>query len=390
MKLILLVIFLTFWRQTVAPVAKPCEILDSVRLYDTPLYPQLCNEVSEMLEWAYFCDKFGMAESQVFCRVLGYPNFVSDGRISSNTFSSLTKINNLNCVGGETLLTNCSFSETTQECRVAEGLECDKCDNNSECFGGMCQINGTCTCVETCLNGGYCFIGRCICPNGLGGVNCGQCSPPCQNGGTCSNNGTCECIAMYGGTRCELSNTTGTFETTNSITFSGQSTNNITSPTSIIPPNELVSTLIIVTIAAVISTTICSCTAIIICLATLILCGFMISRMKSFGIYKKESSNPPPNRTSLLRPHEYELDDLNTPNHDYYYIGNTQLMNQPTNNSPAQLVTNRSENGNYEIMESQAMSSHEENNPEVTNNSSSSLVDIEQESRYVVDDMKDT
>ena len=378
-----------------APIAKPCEVLDSVRLYDIPMYPQLCNEVNGVLEWAYFCGKFGMAENRVFCRVLGYPSFISNGRKSSSTFFSLTKIKNLDCNGNETRLTDCSFSETTQGCMVAEGVECDRCNSSSECLGGHCLMNGTCACRETCLNGGYCFVGNCICPTGLGGDYCEECSPPCQNGGTCFLNGTCECDEMYYGSRCELSNTTQTSESLNSTTISdiNESTNNTNIPTSILP-EEFSSTLILVIIAVVVPTTVCSCTFIIICLATLIFFGVMISKIKQFGIEKRENRSIPlngipisdfSNQASTKRPHEYELDDLNDPNHDYYYIENTQ----PTQSSSVPRVTIRSQDGNYEIMDYQDMGSYGEKDPESIANSSSNLVAIEQSSKYVVNNLND-
>ena len=380
MRLIFFVIYIsTFWGQAKAPEAKPCGILDSVRLYDSPMYPQLCNEVEGRLEWAYFCDKFANSESLVFCRVLGYSNFTDNGGKSSSTFSGLTHINNLNCFGEETLLTNCSFSESTQSCRVAKGLRCTRCNTSADCLGGVCLINGTCDCLGTCLNGGYCFVGKCICLGGFSGVNCGQCSPPCQNAGTCSNNGTCECPEMFYGSRCELSYN----GTTNSDI--SQRTNDITNSTSN-PTDQLISsTLILVIIATVVPTIICSCTAIIICLATLLFCGCMMSRMKLFQVEKKEKRNSPIQQMHNKRSDEYELNDLNMPNHEYYYIDNTHLVNKP----PAPIAPNRQDDGNYVVMDSEAMTNYGENSTDVKTNPTSNTVEIEKESRYVVNDLDD-
>ncbi len=59
----------------------------------------------------------------------------------------------------------------------------------------------------TCLNGGACSNGACLCPAGFSGASCetkaDKCaSMSCQNGGSCSN-GTCSCPAGFSGGFCE-------------------------------------------------------------------------------------------------------------------------------------------------------------------------------------------
>ncbi len=59
----------------------------------------------------------------------------------------------------------------------------------------------------TCLNGGACNGGKCICTNGYTGTYCETPPDPCasvtcQNGGTCSA-GVCNCPTGFEGTLCE-------------------------------------------------------------------------------------------------------------------------------------------------------------------------------------------
>lgn len=61
----------------------------------------------------------------------------------------------------------------------------------------------------TCLNGGGCAEGVCVCPTGYSGTLCQNAPAPdpcanviCQNGGTCDD-GTCTCPNGYEGTNCQ-------------------------------------------------------------------------------------------------------------------------------------------------------------------------------------------
>lgn len=58
----------------------------------------------------------------------------------------------------------------------------------------------------SCLNGGTCTNGKCVCPTGFIGTNCELNDPclnvTCQHGGTCSG-GTCSCPTGYEGAYCE-------------------------------------------------------------------------------------------------------------------------------------------------------------------------------------------
>ncbi|HRI01987.1 MAG TPA: calcium-binding EGF-like domain-containing protein [Saprospiraceae bacterium] len=98
----------------------------------------------------------------------------------------------------------------------------DPCEGISCLNGGACN-DGTCVCPDgysgqfcekkvdpcltlTCLNGGYCENGACKCPPGYYGKNCELKVDPCAtvtclNGGSCVN-GLCNCLSGYGGADC--------------------------------------------------------------------------------------------------------------------------------------------------------------------------------------------
>ena len=68
-----------------------------------------------------------------------------------------------------------------------------------------------CTNHRPCKNGGVCHnTGQgsytCSCPVGYAGADCSKKADSCycENGGTCNANSECECLAEFGGARCEV------------------------------------------------------------------------------------------------------------------------------------------------------------------------------------------
>jgi hypothetical protein len=60
----------------------------------------------------------------------------------------------------------------------------------------------------SCVNGGICDGGKCICPTGFEGRFCGTTTDPCknvvcQNGGTCDD-GSCTCPTGFSGVNCQI------------------------------------------------------------------------------------------------------------------------------------------------------------------------------------------
>ena len=211
MRLLICLLVLAYWEQIIAPQVEPCQVEGTTRLFTAATHPQLCYSIEESLQWSYFCGNFRMREGKIFCKSLGYPSYQSDGGVSSNTIGGQAKITNLDCKGNETKLTDCSFTETTNECMVAIGLVCVACSSNSVCGqNGQCTQNGTCVCREACENGGYCFAGRCICPEGFGGPICNECDPPCLY------TGVCYCVNGHYGSNCQLSASSTNSTTTTS------------------------------------------------------------------------------------------------------------------------------------------------------------------------------
>ena len=320
------VLLLILWDQVVAPVSNPCSTLNDVRFNN--FHPQLCTQNSEMLEWNYFCDNIGMKEGRVFCRLLGYP-----GYDSKQTSKSGDGINDLDCNGDETLLTQCSYDMALTTCQFVE-IICNECTKDSMCGAGLCA-NRTCVCNDVCEYGGYCFLGNCICPEGLGGPGCRDCDPPCQNGGVCSAGGNCQCVGSFSGAVCELNSTVTTDNTTATTV---QPINNTTVVTDV--PLSL--TLVI---AVVIPSLICSCTLIIICFGILVFLAFIVIRMKPVLNEKvdltthrnSETSNP-----SSIRKPPYDL-EVNSSTHDYCYIQETVIPNNI-------FAMNQSSSGVYEVV----------------------------------------
>lgn len=368
MRLLICLLVLAYWEQIIAPQVEPCQVEGTTRLFTAATHPQLCHSVEENLQWSYFCGNFRMREGKIFCKSLGYPSYQSDGGVSSNTIGGQAKITNLDCKGNETKLTDCSFTETTNECMVAIGLVCVSCSSNSVCGqNGQCTQNGTCVCREACENGGYCFAGRCICPEGFGGPICNECDPPCQNGGVCSSDGQCQCINPFDGPECELNSTTPAI--TNTTTMTTLQTTTAVNSTSTAVSNEV--TLVIVVIA--LSLTV-SCTIITICLGVLVFLAFLVTRMKP-----ELNKTMPEQKEMPVLPESNHA--IQSPDHDYCYIQDNQVSQSSFRSSPKK-------QGYYEIIET---FSEADKNPNIQNaktNSSSNQPDTDQ-GLYVIDDVNE-
>ncbi|XP_059085513.1 fibrillin-2-like [Tigriopus californicus] len=102
---------------------------------------------------------------------------------------------------------------------------CSGCGNNGRCFRpNMCicqggQISPNCGqdgvhsegCESTCLNGGTCKDGECLCRPGYTGEYCQEpvCKQDCENGGRCIGPNRCACVYGYTGRYCEIDYRTG-------------------------------------------------------------------------------------------------------------------------------------------------------------------------------------
>ena len=368
MRILICLLVVTYWKQIIAPQVESCQVEGTTRLFSAAKYPQLCHNVVGSLEWSYFCGNFRMSEGKIFCKTLGYPSYKSDEGVSSNTIGGLVKIANLDCMGNETKLTDCSFTETTNECMVAIGLECVTCSSNSMCDqNGVCVMNGTCVCREGCDNGGYCFVGRCICPEGLGGPTCNECDPPCQNGGVCSAGGECQCINPFDGPVCEFNSTTIVITDNNTMTTL-QATPSVNSTTS---ASNIDITLVI---GVVVLSLIFSCTVIIICLGILVFLAYLVTRKKS----ELNMKIPEQKEMPVIREINFNKQSYNeSPTHDYCYIQDNQILQNLTRSSPKK----QAKEGYYYEIESVA----DEDSPI---NASTKQADTDQ-GHYVIDDVNE-
>jgi len=117
------------------------------------------------------------------------------------------------------------FCDDSADNNPTSGTSNDPCAGVTCLNGGTC-IDGSCLCPNgytgddcgtvvatdpcanvNCLNGGYCNNGVCVCPSGYAGADCGTTVDPCanitcQNGGSCVN-GQCSCPEGYSGAACE-------------------------------------------------------------------------------------------------------------------------------------------------------------------------------------------
>ncbi|KAI6657694.1 Tenascin-like isoform X1 [Oopsacas minuta] len=375
MRLILYLLLSTLWYQIEAQTAPQiCQSLGSVRLYND-MYPQLCSNASGTQIWNSFCGDFGKKEAKVFCKVLGFP--MQDSATPTSMTVTALAIDNLVCMGDETTLNQCSYSELLT-CSVTV-LSCISCTNNSMCLGGQCSMNGKCVCLNDCENGGYCFLGKCLCSDGFGGPTCSGCDPQCENEGVCTANGTCQCMPSYSGERCEFNNTTVKFPSTNTSFFP-----------EVVPTD---SSLTLIIIAAAVPSLILSCTLIIICFGILACLAIMVCLMKpKFGrktvdenakmtVITEHSSE----KSSYINSPQYELEfDIS---HNYCCIQDT-LVEQ---NSSNPLVTIPVYNGNSKSIQprntfNESDRAKDDLLPDFPTNSTS---DVVQRSFYVIDNMND-
>lgn len=203
-------------------------------------------------------------------------------------------------------------------------------------------MDGVCICNETCQNGGYCFVGMCICTSGFQGRGCAQCSPPCQNGGVCTANATCQCSGTFHGQRCELAivNTTST---------TSISTQSVITEIAIKDMSLLLIATVTPSILCIFIIVLISFTLIIVVISVAISRKKMDAMKKTIVKLSESTSastnmslhtNVPSLSAEMQKRPEYELDYDSIPNHHYYYI---EAGNE------SQLKGN--ESASYEIMD---------------------------------------
>ena len=139
---------------------------------------QVCsdNDNDGVLEWTYICfDKWGEAEADVVCRRAGFlfSDYIGLGE-HSDRGTGIAKLSDVNCAQNSVSLLDCEYITTVEACNYVAAIlsSCRKCQEDSDCDGGVCSDVRKCECVAGCMNGGFCFVGECICPEGYSGINC--------------------------------------------------------------------------------------------------------------------------------------------------------------------------------------------------------------------------
>ena len=133
---------------------------------------QICIEQGGINNWTFVCENWGDDEAEVYCRRAGYTQSDNDGIEASRiVMDGALKIRNVDCDSDSKSILECSYETTTEDCRYIADVTCRQCSVNNECNNGTCQ-NKKCECASTCLNGGFCYLGNCVCPTGYSGINC--------------------------------------------------------------------------------------------------------------------------------------------------------------------------------------------------------------------------
>ena len=134
---------------------------------------QICIEEDGIKNWTFVCfPNWGNNEAEVYCRRAGYTqlDFVGIGAYQVVT-GGARKLKNVECDSDSKSILECSYETTTEDCKYVADVQCRQCDRNSQCNSGTCQ-DGVCECESTCLNGGFCYLGDCVCPTGYSGTIC--------------------------------------------------------------------------------------------------------------------------------------------------------------------------------------------------------------------------
>ena len=142
---------------------------------------QVCFNNGSYLQWTYVCsNSFGATNIDIFCKRFGY---IGLGYEFVNTtprlFNGTVKLKNLDCIGNETSLTDCTYSTTKDKCRLVSYVSCEECQNKYDCRTlAVCMKRSvsssfkSCLCIDECMNGGFCFDEMCVCPPAYTGPSC--------------------------------------------------------------------------------------------------------------------------------------------------------------------------------------------------------------------------
>ena len=142
---------------------------------------EVCYNNGTSLEWTYVCvggwDGWANPNREVYCKRFGYLESKNKPiGMTPQLCEGMVKLANVDCIGNETSLTQCQHTTELDACELVSDVRCRQCYIDIQCDSSrMCvSMNGinTCACEDECLNGGFCFEGRCVCLSGYTGESC--------------------------------------------------------------------------------------------------------------------------------------------------------------------------------------------------------------------------
>ena len=167
-------------------ISETCAREGDVREYEENDLIQVCSDTGGGLQWTFVCvngwDNQGDSNVNIFCKRSGYLG-AQNGNFKNCVFETngTVKLTSVDCAGGETSLTQCTHSTTTEECELVANVRCRMCSNSGNCPVTRMCTSRSCGCLNTCRNDSFCFDQMCVCQPGFIGESCDNLSVTSNN-----------------------------------------------------------------------------------------------------------------------------------------------------------------------------------------------------------------
>ena len=271
---------------------------------------QVCfdSDSDGVMEWTFICfgDDWDREEANVVCRRAGYlfSDYNGLGQ-HSDKGEGIIKLSDVRCDENSMSLPDCTHSTTVDACNYVAAIvsSCRTCTQANECDGGSCNSMSMCQCVGGCMNGGFCFVGKCICPDGYSGINCETNSPTLTEQITTSVMSTAATgTTIY--TENEPSTSVSSIPTTSSVECTSTRNNGVNC--SNLPTSQNSASNVSLILGLVIGLSIVSSIAVIVFIAIIIIIVAVVAR-------KASSTKPSKKQEELVlnRPYEVAYSEAN-------------------------------------------------------------------------------